>query len=210
MDIKAPSSWENVKQDILNEIEKDATNAIDRPLPIEVLDEIEWADVKEAIDILSAKIKGEYSPTLIVGIEVIGVGGGGVVADMLSRTLNAPMDVISLRRVKNECKYKSYASSVIPSTKRLLLVDDISFSGCTISDAISYVKKIIKPEEIRVATIIYSRTNKKAKNDMEPDFYICVTDKSEFKMPWGITRSSLSTSVDNGTDKISLKKDDSR
>ncbi|ABP94925.1 phosphoribosyltransferase [Metallosphaera sedula] len=149
-------------------------------IPVKV---VTWEEIVKLSEILSEKIKGEFSPDVIIAV----ARGGLVPARLLADSLGV-VDVLSLK-VEHwvvtashtpEARIK-YPYKVDLSDKKVLIVDDITDTGDSLILTSKYVSENFSPREMKTATLQHIETSSKFK----PDFYAqLVTDWAWFMYPW--------------------------
>ncbi|MCG3108520.1 Xanthine phosphoribosyltransferase [Metallosphaera sp. J1] len=149
-------------------------------IPVKV---VTWEEIVKLSEILSEKIKAEFTPDIIIAV----ARGGLVPARLLADSLGV-IDVLSLK-VEHwivtashtpEARIK-YPYKVDLSDKKVLIVDDITDTGDSLILTSKYVGENFSPRVMKTATLQHIETSSKFK----PDFFAqLVTDWAWFMYPW--------------------------
>lgn len=132
----------------------------------------DWNDVYEMCIKLADKIKGRFSPDVIVGI----ARGGWIPARILSDLLENP-NVASVRvefyvdvGKTAETPRITQGVSVPLEGKKVLVVDDVADTGKSLRAVLRYLEEL-GAKEVKAATLHY-----KPKSIIKPDFYVEETE----------------------------------
>lgn len=132
----------------------------------------DWSDIYEMCIKLADKIKGKFSPDVIVGI----ARGGWIPARILSDLLENP-NVASVRvefyvDVGKTAKTPRITQGVsVPlEGKKVLVVDDVADTGKSLKAVLEYLTGL-GAKEVKAATLHY-----KPKSIIKPDFYVEETE----------------------------------
>ncbi|BCS92914.1 phosphoribosyltransferase [Metallosphaera javensis (ex Sakai et al. 2022)] len=149
-------------------------------IPVKV---VTWEEIVKLSEMLSEKIKAEFTPDIIIAV----ARGGLVPARLLADSLGV-IDVLSLK-VEHwivtashtpEARIK-YPYKVDLSDKKVLIVDDITDTGDSLILTSKYVGENFSPRVMKTATLQHIETSSKFK----PDFFAqLVTDWAWFMYPW--------------------------
>lgn len=144
---------------------------------------VTWEEIVKLSEMLSEKIKAEFTPDIIIAV----ARGGLVPARLLADSLGV-IDVLSLK-VEHwivtashtpEARIK-YPYKVDLSDKKVLIVDDITDTGDSLILTSKYVGENFSPRVMKTATLQHIETSSKFK----PDFFAqLVTDWAWFMYPW--------------------------
>lgn len=133
---------------------------------------IGWDDVEKACKELAGKVKKENIEVIVA----ITKGGLPVATLLASKYLdNPPIITIQLKETTHGTQTANYEAKRVDlisplnsypiSDKRVLIVDDVSDSGSTLSEAVKITNKL-NPKKIITATLFY-----KPRTKIIPDYY---------------------------------------
>ena len=133
---------------------------------------LSWEDIEELVDRLYLKLSSSYAPDVIIGI----MRGGMIVANLLSDLYQTQeVYAVGCRSYigTSRKEVRIYHNLVLDnlSGRSVLLVDDVSDTGNTLTTAVDHVLQPRRPEEIKTATL-----HIKPWTSNIPDFYVEKTD----------------------------------
>ena len=140
---------------------------------------LDWHEIERLVDSLSGKISADYNPDTIIGV----LRGGAIIANLIS-------DLLSIREVYVVgCRsYEGLTSGDVRvyhdlhlrdlSGRKVLLVDDVSDTGNTLSTALKTIIFPRKPLDVRSATALI-----KPWTSFKPNYYVETTD-AWIVFPW--------------------------
>lgn len=161
--------------------------------------------VEKSVKKIDKKIKkSQFSPKIIVGVGGGKYVGGPIIASLLASRKYQHIDCIYLelpRDSKGGVDWKEgdkIVNAALPKIKShlsevgtdILLVDDISKTGCTISKTKEKLENnlddISPTIEVAVIVVTNESLEKLGDNFCEKEFYCNYSEKKETKFPWEI------------------------
>lgn len=134
---------------------------------------LSWEDVERLTDRLASSIAERFYPDTLVGI----LRGGMIVANLLSDLLDLkevyPIGGRSYIGIGQRVEVKIYHNLYLNNLKEryVLLVDDVSDTGNTLTTAVDHILKPREPSKLKTATL-----HVKPKTSFFPDFYAEIVD----------------------------------
>ncbi len=163
----------------------------DGPPPQAPADKLEydWPAYVALIESLAAKVKAAYRPDQVVGI----ASGGLIPAMILAKCLDVPLGVMAaasyetgesnVKNVRGPVRLGSSMASIMPKPgRRVLLVDDLTDSGGTMTACAAWLREFHGDvvREIRTAAIWH-----KTRSTFRPDFLAAeVQPNPDGRYPW--------------------------
>lgn len=137
---------------------------------------IDWDEYSRLCRLIAKQIQERHQPETVVGIAHGGVIVGATVATILGRDFFP----IKFSRRVNASVVRKHAKLLVPPTahlenKRVLVVDDASFSGETMRAAVRAIKKL-QPHKVITAVLV-------RRGAYEPD-YAATYFAGEVRFPW--------------------------
>ena len=145
---------------------------------------ISWDDYNSTVEKLAVEINENYKPDLLIGI----MRGGAPIIDVLSRVFKLKCAYLAVESYsgkniedqQGELIFSREMSSTVQNLGgNLLLCDDLSDTGVTLTRSVDWLKKY-PPLKGRIKSIKTAVLWKKAKSTFKPDF-CAVTLKNN---PW--------------------------
>mgnify|MGYP001117035389 CR=1 FL=1 len=147
-------------------------------------DLVTWAEFYDLAKSLSRLIKSSgWQPDLVVAIGRGGYVPARVVCDFLVHDLLTSMKVEhwGIAAQKKDQATVRFPLATGVSGRKVLIVDDVTDTGDTLTTAVGYVESL-GPEEIRTAVLQH-----KTSSAFEPDFYVeKITDWKWIIYPWAV------------------------
>jgi hypoxanthine phosphoribosyltransferase len=144
---------------------------------------VSWKEIEELCRELAQKISN-YKPDLIIALS-----RGGIVPARLISDLLIIKDIITIKvnhwgitATKDKTAEISYALPIDLSEKKVLVVDDITDTGESLSLAKKYIIENMKPKELKTATLYHIDHS-----SIVPDFFareLKASDWTWFVWPW--------------------------
>lgn len=156
---------------------------------------LSWRAACKAIIELSDEIKQSYNPEFVMGVYIEKVAGGLLLGEMMAARLGIPLIGVVLADDDKGRRSFLRLTDKITSGSRILLVDDIIFTGRTLSKIYDILKKEKPDLEIRSAVLVANEvivSNKFSKDrSFKPNYHKIKTKESAFEMPWGIVNPPM-------------------
>jgi len=144
---------------------------------------VSWKEIEQLCRELAQKISN-YKPDLIIALS-----RGGIVPARLISDLLVIKDIITIKvnhwgitATKDKTAEISYAVPINLSEKKVLVVDDITDTGESLSLAKKYIIENMKPKELKTATLYHIDHS-----SIVPDFFareLKASDWTWFVWPW--------------------------
>jgi hypoxanthine phosphoribosyltransferase len=144
---------------------------------------VSWKEIEQLCRELAQKISS-YKPDLIIALS-----RGGIVPARLISDLLIIKDIITIKvnhwgitATKDKTAEISYAVPINLSEKKVLVVDDITDTGESLSLAKKYIIENMKPKELKTATLYHIDHS-----SIVPDFFareLKASDWTWFVWPW--------------------------
>jgi len=144
---------------------------------------VSWKEIEQLCRELAQKISS-YKPDLIIALS-----RGGIVPARLISDLLIIKDIITIKvnhwgitATKDKTAEISYALPIDLSEKKVLVVDDITDTGESLSLAKKYIIENMKPKELKTATLYHIDHS-----SIVPDFFareLKASDWTWFVWPW--------------------------
>jgi len=140
---------------------------------------LDWVEIEKLVDRLAGQISVDYCPDTIVGV----LRGGAIVANLISDLLDVrDVYVVGCRSYLglSSGDVKIYHDLYLKdlSGRKVIIVDDVSDTGNTLSTAINTIIRPRRPLELRSATVLI-----KPWTNFRPDYYVETTD-AWIVFPW--------------------------
>ncbi len=140
---------------------------------------LDWVEIEKLVDRLAGQISLDYCPDTIVGV----LRGGVIVANLISDLLDVrDVYVVGCRSYLglSSGDVKIYHDLYLKdlSGRKVIIVDDVSDTGNTLSTAINTIIRPRSPLELRSATVLI-----KPWTNFRPDYYVETTD-AWIVFPW--------------------------
>ena len=135
---------------------------------------ISWDDYNSTVEKLAVEINENYKPDLLIGI----MRGGAPIIDVLSRVFKLKCAYLAVESYsgkniedqQGELIFSREMSSTVQNLGgNLLLCDDLSDTGVTLTRSVDWLKKY-PPLKGRIKSIKTAVLWKKAKSTFKPDF----------------------------------------
>ena len=151
---------------------------------------LSWEAAREAVGRLAQSVEQDYRPQHILAISVEGTAGGLLVGALLAEHLHIPVVEVVLKEDANGERHYSRTVSKAGVGGQVLLVDDITFTGDTLKEAIRGVSQDVPDVEIRCGVLVTHRVlvhrRSRAKDrPFKPHYFAHITEKASYEMPWG-------------------------
>lgn len=147
-----------------------------------------WRDVRLGIQSLSASVRQNYAPDLVVGIS----RGGAVIAGAVAKRLDCDLVVHRLRHEQTErdgIRWINLGSleRLDLHGKKVLLVNDAMRTGQLVATAVALLKRE-NASELRTAILIWTTkqgsTLQEQGTVFRPDYCAYVTSRIDYEFPW--------------------------
>lgn len=159
---------------------------------------LEWTEIQTGTSELSAKIKREYTPELILTPGLRGSTIANLFLNVFDTNIPTFVGISYWKENKKESiKFRDYIhvstqkwNVYIPkeilefTDKKLLIIDDFAMSG----DFLEKIKKLLISNGYssnNIKTFCITTTNVAISNKKAPDFYWMITENDNFYFPWG-------------------------
>lgn len=148
--------------------------------------------VGDAISSLAARISKEFAPDLIVQISDLSSPGGLVVGSELQAVFDVPPPLVAARVQSAHGDDRIVVEIVgVPGliNRKILIVDDVVFSGTTISRVLERISVMFRGSEIAVACLVLhaaSPAKRLLQGRIAGFFFADTTLNREIRFPWGI------------------------
>jgi hypoxanthine phosphoribosyltransferase len=147
-----------------------------------------WKKALQGMMIIKSKIEDSgYHPEIVIGIYAVGIGGGGLVGDVIASQFNLPMNTVCLDLVGNDgnplIRFKDIEGI---KGKRILLLDDVCNSGRTLKAVYDHLQNY--SSEIRTGVIV--KPDSKVVLPIKIDFWAFETPFFVYDREWRVQPKS--------------------